>query len=472
MQKIGLRLRIGLRALACVACVGGSVASAQSLTDEGSTLGDHTEGHAVALWGDVLAVGAPNMEKPGFPSSIPAAGAVKIYVRNAQQNGWALAQTIFSPNPATENHFGSSVALRDGFLVVGESGYGTAGVEKRGRILAYVGSGSPIQFTYRQSQPGHSIDQFAGSALAIEQFSNDGPYIVLSGAPGGQGPSDASKFGGAYASAWDASGNLLGSTFVDPVQIGIPTAIAAERFGAAVAIAPQKCVPAIACQNTYFIAIGYPGYSVPATSAGGAMVLRFVASQDFDNWTFDNVQGVFWDETRQIGESFGSAVAIDPGDGMEAPTRLVVGIPGAVNLVSQSTGAVRIFERNVDSGAWVSGDEIYAPGGASATNAQLGKAVSILGNRIWAGAPFYDVQGTFGSTGDAGAVFELDRLADNTWILANELDAAPPLNSAFLGFSLAYDARRLVAGAVGHDRFNTWIDCGSGDTIFCSWFED
>jgi len=421
----------------------------------------------MALWGDVLAVGAPNVDKVEFGSIIPEAGAVKIYTRNAQA-GWTHAQTLFSPFPAAQNHFGSAVTLRDGFLVVGEPDSGAAGLRK-GRAVAFLDTGSSsVSFTYQDLQSGEQTEQHAGASVAIERYSSNAPYVVLSGAPGGQGNTSQSMYGGVYASAWNVAGGqatLMGTKFVDPLQVGAPTEVY-ERFGASVAIAPQRCFPESACANSYFVAVGYPGFH---TSQGGAAVLAFHADQDVGGWGFE-LQRAAWDETPQNGESFGTSVDLDAGDGLLVPPRLVVGSPFAVHAspIIQTTGAVRVFERSLDGPEWTPGTEVYGPIDQSQPS-QFGRAVRIRGDRVWVGAPFHDVA-TSSGVGE-GAVFQLFRLTNNAWIRADELEMLPPIASAFLGFSLAYDSRHLVAGAVGHGGFNTWIDCGDSDTLFCSSFE-
>lgn len=454
--------------LVCGALLVASSASAQTLTDEGFTSGNHTEGHAVALWGDVLAVGAPNMDVVEFGGTIPHAGVVKIYTRDPQ--GWTLSQTLVSPAPAAQNNFGSAVALRDGFLVVGEPGNDLFGISNRGAAFGYFDTGDgSVDFTYQDRQVGTHAEQHAGSSIAIERYSNDAPYIVLSGAPGGQETTQESLYGGVYASAWEIAGtqiSLLDSKFISPVLIGVPTPTWNERFGASVAIVPQKCVPEIACVNSYYAAIGYPGYGA---SRGGAMILAFHADADVSTWNFE-LQLPASDESQQAGEGFGTSVDLDPGNGLGVPPRLVVGSPFAVNAppLAQVTGAVRVFERSLDSPDWIHGPQVYGPIAQSGAS-QFGKTVQIKGDRIWAGAPYYDVAGSSG-TGE-GAVFLLFRLANNTWSNANELHTNPPMNGAFLGSSFAYDSRRLVVGATGADGFNTWIDCGATDTFFCSSFE-
>lgn len=73
-------------------------------------------GWSVALWGDVLAVGAV-----GDDAGAPNSGAVYLFERNrGGADNWGLIKKVKPPTPQDNAEFGWSVALRGDRLVVGE----------------------------------------------------------------------------------------------------------------------------------------------------------------------------------------------------------------------------------------------------------------------------------------------------------------------------------------------------------------
>lgn len=87
---------------------------------------DEDFGHAVALDGDTLAVGAPNLGGVVSPST---PGAVHVYRRlNAQ---WLHQATLSAPEGQVADYFGFSVVLRGDVLVAGAPGRGLVHVFRR-----------------------------------------------------------------------------------------------------------------------------------------------------------------------------------------------------------------------------------------------------------------------------------------------------------------------------------------------------
>lgn len=71
-------------------------------------------GRAVRTWGDWLAVGAAN----DAPAGSSGHGSVYLYQRKKGGN-WALVQRISNPDEETEVQFGHSLAMNDGWLLIG-----------------------------------------------------------------------------------------------------------------------------------------------------------------------------------------------------------------------------------------------------------------------------------------------------------------------------------------------------------------
>jgi hypothetical protein len=86
------------------------------LVDEEGRPGD-SFGAALAVNGDLLAVGAPGRDEDGS-----WAGAVYVYVRDGP--AWRRVATLFAPDAATGSRFGTSVAFVGAdLLAVGASGH-------------------------------------------------------------------------------------------------------------------------------------------------------------------------------------------------------------------------------------------------------------------------------------------------------------------------------------------------------------
>jgi len=375
-----------VRALAGALCLAASSASAQTVVDEGFFDNDSGSGAgaAVALWGDTLAVGVPN--ETGLPA-VFGAGAVNIYTRDLENGGWVLFQTLSAPDRGTDHHFGSAVALHDKFLVVGEPGYANG----QGRISVFVSSGG--FFNYQGNQEG-GLASSLGSNVAVARHNSNTPYLVLAGAQ------FRSPYGGAYASAWEISGEigeiatLLGSRFINPEDYP-PTEASSGLFGRSVAIVPQKCIPQSACENSFSIAIGAPGHD---SNTGYATVLSLHTIPSVDDWSFV-LNKVATDQTPATGEFFGDSVALDAGDGVLVPPRLVVGAPYATTQppASITTGAVAIFERPLGGSDWDYVTQRLGPTGSQTGHTAFGAELHLEGDQIWVGAPNYDVPADFGS---------------------------------------------------------------------------
>jgi hypothetical protein len=454
-------LKVGRRRvpwmLMCGALFAASSASVvQAAIDDGFTTGVLSEGAAVAVWNDTLAVGVPKRET-GFPS-LANAGSVRIYKRDPENaQGWMLFQELYSPNPGSGNYFGSAVALQDNFLVIGEPGY--AG--NQGRVTVFVSSAGFFQ--YQGDQVGGAASR-AGSSLALARHNADTPYIVLAGAP-------TSSFGGVYASAWDVAGETAtsaGTTFIDAADFA-PADTASQLFGNSVAIVPEKCIPATACLDSFIVAIGAPGHGL---SAGYVSVFALSVIPELDSWNLVLHKHAL-DPTTKAGEFFGASVALDAGDAVSKPPKLAVGAPYAENQnpLPVTTGAVDVFQRPLDDLQWDNGTPIYGPTGQTDHSA-FGTELHLRSEEIWVGAPYYDVPAQFGNVVNAGAVFRFEYSASGNWDQTHELHRESPANDDYLGSSIGCHSGRLIAGAPGADGFNTWTNADeSPESIFGGDFE-
>ncbi len=257
-------------------------------------LPDDEFGFSVALDGDTLVVGVP-----GSDGTAPNAGGVQVYVRSG--GSWIREARIDSPVAVPNVRFGSQVAVSGNTLVA--SMPGSAAVGRDGRAIVYRRFApstwlldatllSMPQTTDRSSFAASVA--VAGDRIVIGEPREDAP------APGAGAVHVFADVGGAWirravlASPVAAAGDLLGTSVAfdgsrlvagapgsnrpgfaqifdrvgttwipaGRVEDSRPIAGAADGFGAAVALGPDR------------IAVGTPGRDAFVTGAGGALVFE------------------------------------------------------------------------------------------------------------------------------------------------------------------------------------------------------
>lgn len=304
-------------------------------------------GRSVALSGDWLAVGAPEDDAPSN------SGSVHLF-RNAGGN-WQYHSKLTAPDAATNDLFGTSVALEGGWLLVGAPNDDT-GAFNAGAVYAFAYDESNGAWVFSgQITPGLAGD-FFGISLALRGG------IAAIGATGDDGR--ALNAGAAYAyrledDAWVQEGVLRGSD-----------SGASDEFGASVAVGQD------------WIVVGAPrdneGLHV---DAGAAFFFHF--------------DGATWSEAfkyisadASASDFLGRSVTID-GD------VAAVGSP-AEDSTGTNAGAVYVLRR-VD-GLWVADPQLTAPDTAAFD--AFGTAVALAGDELFVGATGDDDSGD-----GAGAVY-------------------------------------------------------------------
>jgi len=115
-------------------------------------------GLSIALKNAWLAVGAPRDDNAAMQS-----GAVFLYRQISPTNGvlsFVLQQVIYSPSAQWEAGFGSSVALADSRLVVGNPGTDLAGQRHHGRAYVYQLAGTNWIQVGQVAPPPSSTGEF------------------------------------------------------------------------------------------------------------------------------------------------------------------------------------------------------------------------------------------------------------------------------------------------------------------------
>jgi hypothetical protein len=182
-------------------------------------------GHAVALHGDSLLIGAPQTD--------PAAqGLAEVHVRNGAT--WTLEQTLVPAGLDPDARAGSAVDIQGDRAAVAAPGQVVGGLANAGRVFVYERTGTIWNQVAALDSPVPTQDGRFGESLAL-----DGARLVV-GAPGE--PLTGADQGLAHVFAFDGQGWTLEQTLT-----GAGSATQGCRFGADVALEGAR------------VAVGAPG---------------------------------------------------------------------------------------------------------------------------------------------------------------------------------------------------------------------
>ncbi len=376
-------------------------------------------GHAVAISGDTLAVGAPREHR--FSPLLAGNGAVHVYVRGPG-GAWSHQARIEGAGPGDE--FGGSVALSsDGDTLV----VGVPLKNIRGAVHVYTRSGTLWSEQARLDvAEGEDFDQFGFSvALSGETLAVGAPLEGGSGA----------------VYIYERTGN----TWSGPTRRVASDAPPTARFGASVSLDGDTLAVGA---NTKDLGHGAVYFYA---RAGGAWVEQ--AQQ---------LQGTI---TGFAG--FGYSVALD-GD------TLAVGAPAERGTLpdTANTGGAYVFTRDSGTGVWALVTRLVASNAGEGDG--FGTSVALQGDRLIVGAPLEDSNGTGvnnntaktnNSAVNSGAVYVFEASAGDweevSYIKASNTGGQPSVGGNqgdLLGASVAIDGDTLVAGAWGEDSNGTPTD--------------
>ncbi len=381
-------------------------------------------GEALAIAGDLLAVGAPGEQSlaPGIDGDQQSdaafdVGAVYLFERDGG-GGWAQAAYLKASNPDAGDGFGSVVDADSGRVIVGaelEDG-GASGVDGDGTSNALGGAGAAylfgrngagtwVQQAYLKASDPDAGDRF-GAAVAISgDLAAVGAPLedsAATGVDGDDGDDSRAAAGAVYLFRRDADGDWSPLAYLKASNTD-----AGDRFGAAVAV------------DGDLVAVGAPGEDSAATGVGGDQ-----ADDSLDApgavYVFERGASGGWTQIAYLKASntgsqdnFGSSVAL-------RGNTLAVGAPGENSAATGvdgeqldesalNAGALYVFERAA-TGGW--SQIAYLKASNSDPGDAFGTAVALDGDTVAAGAPFEDggdtgVNGDDGddSLGNAGAGF-------------------------------------------------------------------
>ncbi|MCK6446459.1 MAG: FG-GAP repeat protein [Planctomycetes bacterium] len=291
-------------------------------------------GTSVALFGDVLAAGAPTHWVS--PTSV---GVVRIYERSGAT--WSLQQEL---SLAAARAFGASADMDGDTLVVGDPDANTT-VIGEGNVTLWVRQGSVWTFAALLTGDAGTVPlAHFGTAVAL-----DGDRLIV-GAPSDD-VGTQSRAGRAYAF------ERTGTTWNLAATLQTSTPNSEDQFGSSVAI------------NGDLVAIG-------ATNRRGTLgqTLGTVSVYRWQGASLTLETEVSPLDMKQGGDmDFGSAVAL-------TPTQLAVGTP-MDDMNSGSSGSVYLYRDS--GGTWVESEKLVTktPSGA------IGRALEFAGNSVIVGAP-------------------------------------------------------------------------------------
>jgi len=404
-------------------------------------------GSAVAIDGDIAAVGAPRQRVWGAFS-----GAVYVFHREGDE--WVEVARLTSPDGTGGPRFGSSLAIDGSVLVVGAP---YASVGGAAHVFRMGSDASDWSLETRLSDPGGTNTGRFGSALALAddalvvcapsaqagEHAGAGRCEVFRHSEGEWGHSqsleptirmESAEFGASVAAsagviavgAWKeevSSASRAGATYVfrengssfefEARLVAPAPAPAGGLFGAALALRPP------------LLAVGAPTSGFDGSTPGEAHLYRYSDG----GWSYQ--AGLTPSAATEVLE-FGKSVAI-------AGEKVLVGSPGGYSPTGP--GAVVVFTE--EDGGWI--EELALVPGAAAVGDRFGSALAVHDELLLAGAPLFD---GLGEDSGAAYLFEADGAE---W---TELEMLEGRGSNFLhefGYAVAGDAETIVVGARADD---------------------
>lgn len=405
-------------------------------------------GSAVAVAGDVAAVGAPFTSAPGAPEQ----GAVQVYVRNGAN--WEPAQAL-APSTALA-HYGAAVLLDPARLVAAAPDDTLGGAAARGRVWVYPRNGAMLGTPYLLTPPPAVPGSGFGASLA-----SDGARLLV-GMPdayNSQGAAFVHDDGGAGPAlvatlALDDGGNteLLGySVALDGTQalLGAPLDnVAPNRAQGSVRVYDGAAAwAALPSMNTGDGAQNEVSGFAVALHGARAAVGSYLDDPDTDlddaGSTSVWVQGAAgWQREARL---VPAGAESEDRSGIAVALRddvLAVGAYFDIVGPNFNQGSVAIYTRG--AGGWAQTAQLIAPNGLR--DDFLGFALAYDGDTLLVGAPGDDAAGV-----DAGAAYVFRRNG-GAWLLEARLfdPATPP--EAFAGIAVALRGDLAVVGAPDADN--------------------
>jgi hypothetical protein len=291
---------------------------------------DEHFGSAVAIAGDILAIGAPTADDPGRGDN---AGAVYIFARSSDE--WIEQSQLAADDAAASAEFGSVLAISGDTLAVA-NGHGAQ------KVYVFRRNGATWTQQAKLILDDNPDGSYFRTALALSRET-----LIVGGVTYGDAGLGA---GAVYLFQRD------GGTWSQNARLAADDATFHTGFGSSVAFDG----------NT--LAVGAPGDTDAGLAAGAVYLFR----RDGDSWI---AQGKLTASDAAAMDLFGSSVALQ-GD------LLVVGAGGDDDSGFLG-GSAYVFRRS--GSEWI--DQLKLIASDEASGAFFGSSAAINGNSILIGAP-------------------------------------------------------------------------------------
>jgi hypothetical protein len=355
-------------------------------------------GRSVAIFEDVLAVGAPRQEV--VPDG--EVGAVMLFRRVGNSNAWDFWTTVMAPDLSDGYNFGNTVALHDKFLMVGSEGAGQLPLLAAGQGYVFIldpvgGSVTPAPTLIPL---GLALFDQWGSSIAIGSdfaFLGSESAHMLSGV----GEIQVYEPSGVGASTtWSYAESIFGD------------AIADHRFGSALATTPDGLRLLVGADNNG-AGVDAKAYVFDYDQGSAGFLLTTTLSLP----------------NAESADNFGTSVAISA-DGSTA----VVG----ASTGNLTDGAAYVFD--IDGG----GAPVTLADPEGEPLDEFGFSVAIEGDVIAVGA---EENSDLALRAGAVLLFGRDVGGLNNWGLIEQVNATDPNGGARYGTALSLQGGHLAVGA-------------------------
>ena len=365
----------------------------QKLMASDGVVGDQF-GNGVAISGDTAVVGAN-----AYGATVGGPGAAYVFVRSG--NSWALQQKLTASDGATDDAFGSDVAISGDTIIVGAFGDTTGANTGQGSAYIFVRSGTA--WTQQQkltAGDGAGFDNF-GYTVSIAGDT------AVAGSPGSNIGANGDQ-GAAYVFT------RSGTAWTQQQKLTAADGLAADVFGNSVGLAGDTVV-----------------VSAPEDTTGGNI-------QQGSAYVFTRT-GTVWTQQQKLTASdatiydyFGFSIAVS-GDTVVIGTQEDIG-------TSFQQGSAYVFTRS--GTAWTQQQKLTANDGAA--NDTFGNSVAIAGDMVIVSA----AGDTNGTNQRQGSAYLFTRTG-TAWTQGQKLTASDGAAGDFFGTSVSISGSTALVGAFG-----------------------
>ncbi len=366
------------------------------LTESSPASGD-AFGSAVAMYGDWLAVGAPNATAGGNNG----AGAVFLFHRSGLD--WTLAATLSAQDGAANDHFGKALTMGDGVLAVGAPNADVSGATDAGAVYLFTYSNNAWSQSQKLTAPTPTANDTFGAAVALA-----GNTLAV-GTP--MADLQASNAGAVFVFV------LSGGSWSHQATLTASDGSSGDHLGAAVTAYGDRVAAGAADAN------------------GGGLTDSGKVYLFLRQGTTWSQEAILTAGDAAANDTFGAALALDD-------SLLAIGAPGADVNAQADRGAVYVFSLN--EGRWSQTAKLTTSDGAAGD--AFGQALALRAGLLLAGAPLADGN----NTADVGAAYVFST-GGSAWSQEARLDAANAAGGDAVGQAVALDGGWLTLGLPGAD---------------------